>query len=231
MSDLVKRLRIKAGMIEMGEHIAWGSDSALMREAADALEVAAPAVQGDVPEETINAVISLVKDAASTRLNSELNSCLSKIRELLYTAPQPAECTLNPDREQITEVEAPSNSLPSWSECNLRVGNSEWLKDNDIEADHDSLTANPLHEFIYEYDDSDAYKSAWFLHRLEKLIDFIRSEPQPDVSQLVEARDLLSMFRGVIGGATWTLDDEEKELAVRVEKAVTALAAYRKQGG
>lgn len=41
MSDLVKRLRIKAGMIEMGERIAWGSDSALMREAADALELAA----------------------------------------------------------------------------------------------------------------------------------------------------------------------------------------------
>lgn len=38
MSDLAKRLRIKAGMIEMGERIAWGSDSALMREAADALE-------------------------------------------------------------------------------------------------------------------------------------------------------------------------------------------------
>lgn len=38
MSDLVGRLRIKAGMIEMGELIAWGSDSALMREAADALE-------------------------------------------------------------------------------------------------------------------------------------------------------------------------------------------------
>lgn len=41
MSDLAKRLRIKAGMIEMGERIAWGSDSALMREAADALDHAA----------------------------------------------------------------------------------------------------------------------------------------------------------------------------------------------
>lgn len=43
MSDLVKRLRIKAGMIEMGEMIAWGSDSELMREAADVLEMAEPA--------------------------------------------------------------------------------------------------------------------------------------------------------------------------------------------
>lgn len=51
MSDLVKRLRIKAGMIEMGERIAWGSDSALMREAADELEMTAPAVQGELDVE------------------------------------------------------------------------------------------------------------------------------------------------------------------------------------
>lgn len=38
IADLIKRLRIKAGVIELGELIAWGSDSALMREAADVLE-------------------------------------------------------------------------------------------------------------------------------------------------------------------------------------------------
>lgn len=38
MNELSKQLRIKADMIEMGERIAWGSDSRLMREAADALE-------------------------------------------------------------------------------------------------------------------------------------------------------------------------------------------------
>lgn len=35
--DLIQRLRIKAAMIELGEKIAWGSDSALMHEAADTL--------------------------------------------------------------------------------------------------------------------------------------------------------------------------------------------------
>jgi hypothetical protein len=38
MSDLVKRLTIKAGVMEMGEKIAWGSDTSLMREAADRIE-------------------------------------------------------------------------------------------------------------------------------------------------------------------------------------------------
>lgn len=38
MSDLPKQLRIKASMISMGEKIAWGSDSAIMEQAADLIE-------------------------------------------------------------------------------------------------------------------------------------------------------------------------------------------------
>lgn len=34
MQDISNELEIKASMIELGEQIAWGSDSALMREAA-----------------------------------------------------------------------------------------------------------------------------------------------------------------------------------------------------
>jgi len=37
-SDLVKRLEIKAGVIEMGEGIQLGSDTDLMREAAEVLK-------------------------------------------------------------------------------------------------------------------------------------------------------------------------------------------------
>lgn len=36
--DLPKQLRIKAGMMNMGELIAWGSDTALMEEAANLIE-------------------------------------------------------------------------------------------------------------------------------------------------------------------------------------------------
>lgn len=36
--DLVRRLRIKADMISLGERISWGSDSEIMHEAASALE-------------------------------------------------------------------------------------------------------------------------------------------------------------------------------------------------
>ncbi len=39
LNDLIKRLRIKADMIQMGEGIAFGSDSEIMHEAATALEL------------------------------------------------------------------------------------------------------------------------------------------------------------------------------------------------
>lgn len=38
MSDLPKRLRITAGMIQLGERIAWGSDAEIMEEAADEID-------------------------------------------------------------------------------------------------------------------------------------------------------------------------------------------------
>ena len=38
MSDLPRQLRIKSGMMNMGERIAWGSDTALMEQAADLIE-------------------------------------------------------------------------------------------------------------------------------------------------------------------------------------------------
>lgn len=51
---------------------------------------------------------------------------------------------------------------------------------------------------------------------------------------ITELRKLLLILRGNIGGAMWTLDDEEEELAARTEKAIDALdalAAHRKQQG
>jgi len=45
---------------------------------------------------------------------------------------------------------------------------------------------------------------------------------------LVESVGLLKTLRCMIGGATWSLDDEDRDLAIRVDKAIAALAT---QGG
>lgn len=75
---------------------------------------------------------------------------------------------------------APANNLPDWKECRLRVENSEHIEKRISEGgfgfEEDGYYANELHKFIHDYDDADPYKSAWFLHRLEKLIEFVKQE-------------------------------------------------------
>ena len=77
--------------------------------------------------------------------------------------------------------DAPSSNLPSWGECQLRVTNSDFLDKRVARggygAEPDSKVATELHRFIYEYDDQDPYMSAWFRHRLEKLLNDRASRP------------------------------------------------------
>ena len=88
---------------------------------------------------------------------------------------------------------APQNSLPTWEECALLVGNSEYIAKRVAEGgygpDHDSELATELHRFIYEYDDSDSYRSAWFLHRLELVLKERQAEIESLKAQLAECRD------------------------------------------
>jgi hypothetical protein len=76
--------------------------------------------------------------------------------------------------------QAPPNSLPTWDECALRVSNSEYIAKRVAEggygAEADSMLASELHRFIHEYDDADPYRSGWFLHRLELLLNETRAE-------------------------------------------------------
>ena len=102
----------------------------------------------------------------------------------------PVQCTecggeyplAQPEMRPVATEPAPPNSLPSWSECALRVGNSDFIAKRVAEggygAEGDSILANALHRFIYEYDDADPYRSAWFLHRLEQVITECASPPQ-----------------------------------------------------
>lgn len=78
---------------------------------------------------------------------------------------------------------APPNNLPPWDECALRVENSDFIAKRVAEGGHgpdaDSKLATHLHRFIYEYDVVDPYSSAWFLHRLELVLEEARAELLP----------------------------------------------------
>jgi cob(I)alamin adenosyltransferase len=47
MKTLQEQLRIKAGIMEMGEKIAWGSDTSLMRLAADRIDALEQAIKSN----------------------------------------------------------------------------------------------------------------------------------------------------------------------------------------
>lgn len=81
---------------------------------------------------------------------------------------------------KTAEGAAPPSNLPNWEECQLLVSNSEFIAKRIAEggygAEHDSKLATELHRFIHEYDDADSYRSAWFRHRLGKLLHEVAAQ-------------------------------------------------------
>lgn len=77
MIDLPKKLRITAGVINMGGRIAWGSDTALMEEAAGLIE------QQQAEANALKAEVSELKSELNCRSNTiiELESGLNSVNE------------------------------------------------------------------------------------------------------------------------------------------------------
>ena len=72
MSDLAKQLDVKAGLMEMGERIAWGSDTAIMRQAARTIEAKEKRIAE--LEAEVNEQARLLGESGSTeaRLNTRI---------------------------------------------------------------------------------------------------------------------------------------------------------------
>lgn len=119
MADLTiplpQRLRTKADMIHMGEKIAWGSETALMFEAADALEAATQELES--LKHDIERQIAIA--------NAEANEA-EKFRRAMIEAVIPLEAIVgggtlglhSPDlqqgiRDAITAVRAALDHAPS----------------------------------------------------------------------------------------------------------------------
>lgn len=95
-------------------------------------------------------------------------------------APAPAEGDDEP-REQ-----APLHDLPTWTECDLIIENHEFrqraaagLEGAVLDLPEVMPAPTALHRFIHEYDDSDPYRSDWFMHRLELVVKEAQGNVQP----------------------------------------------------
>lgn len=92
-----------------------------------------------------------------------------------------------PSDSETNGEQAPPNSLPSWKECSLRVHNSDFIAKRVAQGGYGNednvKVASHLHRFIYEYDDANPYRSAWFLHRLELVLQEARAAQPTTVAQ------------------------------------------------
>lgn len=97
---------------------------------------------------------------------------------------------------------APANNLPDYGECERLVENSAFraraaagLEGAVLTTLGQSPEPTELHRFIHEYDDADRYRSAWFLHRLEKVVNEAAAltSPAPSVGEPV---DIIALAEG-----------------------------------
>jgi hypothetical protein len=95
MSKLVNQLRVKAAVMEMGERIAWGSDIALMREAADRVEALEEVVNNAIAEAELvellkdKARLDWLEDAINTIVDRNLPDMRAAIDEAMAVDPTP----------------------------------------------------------------------------------------------------------------------------------------------
>lgn len=144
----------------------------------------------NLPERFLDALSNAQSgEAFSDMIEDLLPVCLVEVEEAALEALKMSEHTeieANAEASKsavepvVMREPAPANNLPDWSECRQRVENSEYVEKRIAEGgfgfEEDGHYANELHRFIYEYDDADRYRSAWFLHRLEKLIEFVKAD-------------------------------------------------------
>jgi hypothetical protein len=109
-----------------------------------------------------------------------LNQCQKvavKNADAIDTTEKRVEKTVENEHDPKDVGDAPSNSLPTWYECELIIKNDEFckrtkagLESQVLDTPRTTPIPTALHRFIYEYDDADSYRSEWFMHRLEQVL-------------------------------------------------------------
>ena len=141
MSELPKKLRIKATMIELGERIAWGSEAALMHEAADKiealeaellaimeqstarvehilrLEAELAALKAQEPVATVT-IQHFKQDPSMENLEFQLQAPIPQGTHKLYVSPVAQQTVVMPERKKLPELMmATYHEYRGWNAC------------------------------------------------------------------------------------------------------------------
>ncbi len=129
--------------------------------------------------------------------NNGMIAALQTVREnydrLLAATPQSATPPAPVPAGEVVREPAPPHSLPAWNECDTIIKNHEFrqrakagLEGQVLDTAQESPEPSALVRFIHEYDDADRYRSAWFMHRLEQVL---QEATHPMPASAVDGRD------------------------------------------
>lgn len=147
---------------------------------ADALSSAADLLSEEQADQTWNEAI----DVARLAFLRHMDMSASDIDAAIVRLRKPSQ-TQEPVSGAVDE-QAPPHSLPDWSLCQLIIDNHEFrqraaegLEGQVLDTPPTTPMPTALRRFIYEYDDADPHRSAWFMHRLELVLQEARAQQQP----------------------------------------------------
>jgi hypothetical protein len=142
-------------------------------EALQARPAALPAGWQAVPvEPTPEMLLHAYKETGIARVE-----LADHYRNLLSAAPSPPQQAEQGKGEPLEQ--APAHSLPDWHACAVIIDNANFQQRAVAGQQRNVPNIRPtaLHRFIHEYDDADPYRSAWFMHRLEQVVNEARAAP------------------------------------------------------
>ena len=139
IENIIKSLVVKAGVMEMGEKIAWGSDTALMRQAAAALQTQAERIKELEAEIITRASYGDEQTDFAIKLAGERDALRAQLSEIAATEPV-ARTVADTTNTGHSYVKVLVNELPFRTELFTRPMPAQPIIG--LQAIHDAITVD-----------------------------------------------------------------------------------------
>ena len=185
IENIIKSLVVNAGVMEMGEKIAWGSDTALMRQAAAALQTQAERIKELEAEIITRASYGDEQTDFAIKLAAERDALRAQLSEIAATEPV-ARTVADTTNTGHSYVKVLVNELPFRTELFTRPMPAQIIGLQDV---HDAVTADPTLANC-------AQDVMELVEALEKLARLVNGEHYGNSDGNMIARTALSKYKG-----------------------------------